>query len=566
MSTRPRLVIIGIDAATWDLMDPWLEAGELPNIASIISEGCRSPLRSIVPPSTACAWPAIMTGANPGKSGMFFFVTFHSDYVPRLVSNANRRAPALWDILSQRGLSVGVYNVPMTYPPDRVNGYMVSGEMGAVGYDASMFQPAELFEELSNVVPRYEIAPVHRRPGGTFDLEALKRQVEARRTAAAYLLQHYPTDVFMTVINYVDHLQHRFFTQRQCGDIEDILLWGYRAADEFVGEVLSHCGEETNVMILSDHGAGPVDAFFDLNALLARMGYLSYHNEPASHRLVAGLSFGLRRGVALARHFAASHLTTKAKDLAKAVLRWGRGAVGPKPSPSRPASFQQEMLQRFGHLSQSIDWSRTRAYSAGPYLSIRLNLKGREQQGQVEPHDYKRVRDQLIAELNEITNPFSGKKDLNARATDELYEGEHMQWTPDILGVPQGGALTLRNIPGSTRRVFSRGQEIWPGYPGSAGVPGTHRMTGIFACKIPGRRPRIIADEPTLLDIAPTALALLSLPPLREMDGRVLLDLPEPSAASACELTWTREPTDKTAYTAEEAQKVEKRLRDLGYL
>ena len=113
-------------------------------------------------------------------------------------------------VVAARGLSVGVYNVPITYPPNQVNGYMVSGEMGAVAYDESMFQPPELFEELRKVVPRYEIAPVHRRHGAEFDLEALRAQVDARRIAAAYLLEHHPTDVFITVINYVDHLQHRF--------------------------------------------------------------------------------------------------------------------------------------------------------------------------------------------------------------------------------------------------------------------------------------------------------------------------------------------------------------------
>ena len=71
-----------------------------------------------------------------------------------------------------------------------------------------------------------------------------------------------------------------------------------------------------------------------------------------------------------------------------------------------------------------------------------------------------------------------------------------MQWVPDILGAPQDAALMLRNIPGNTQRTFLRGEEIWPGYPGKAGVPGTHRMTGILACKTPGRKPRLVVDGP----------------------------------------------------------------------
>ena len=563
MSNPLKLAIIGIDAATWNRMDPWLEAGEFPHLASLIAGGCRSPLRSIIPPSTACAWPAIMTGMNPAKTGMTFFVRFEADYLPHLMSNADRRAPALWDLFGSHGLSVGVYNVPITYPPDEVNGYMVSGEMGAVGYDASMFQPPELFDELHKVVPRYEIAPVHRRSGAEFDLEALRAQVNARRTAAAYLLEHHPTDVFITVINYVDHLQHRFTTERRCGDIEDILLWGYRAADEFVGEVLSHCGEDTSVIVLSDHGAGPVEGFLDLNALLAQMGYLRYHEVPASRRMKRAISSPLRWGRGRLGRLASLVLPAGVKQRLKA--RVGGGG-------SRPANVAEQALQQFGDLSRAIDWSQTLAYSAGPYLSIRLNLRGREEQGQVAPQDFETVRDQLIAELNAVENPFTEQRGLDAHPADELYHGPHMQWVPDILGAPQDAALMLRNIPGNTQRTFLRGEEIWPGYPGKAGVPGTHRMTGILACKTPGRKPRLVVDNPTLVDVAPTALALLGLPLLSEMDGQVLLDLPDTGVADLPEGAWpsgeqARAPAAAAGtYSEEDAAKVEKRLKDLGYL
>jgi len=261
------------------------------------------------------------------------------------------------------------------------------------------------------------------------------------------------------------------------------------------------------------------------------------------------------------------------KERIKAAL--GRDQPAPH---SAPANMQQQALQQFGDLSRAIDWSRTLAYSAGPYLSIRLNLKGREQCGQVEPGEFKQLRDRLIAELNQVINPFSGERDLDAHPADELYHGPHMQWAPDILGVPQGGALTLKNLhpgqdlPGAAGRaadsapVFLRGEDLWPDYPGKAGVPGTHRMNGILICRAPGRRARLVVEAPTLLDIAPTALALLSLPAPSDMDGRVLLDLPEATVRSPSEPSWTPTERDRSAYTDEDAAKVEKRLKDLGYL
>ncbi|MGC9318928.1 MAG: alkaline phosphatase family protein, partial [Armatimonadota bacterium] len=228
MASHPKLIIIGIDSATWDLMDPWLAEGELPNIASVLRHGGRSELRSVVPPITGCAWPTIMTGTNPGRHGMFGFATYEDGYAPRPISNRDRRAPALWEMLNHHGLTVGVYNVPMTYPCDDVDGYMVSGEMGAVEYGPSMFRPRHLFDELRRAVPRYELAPVVRGMREEDGVERLAAQVEARRKAAAYLLEKHPTDVFIAVVNYVDHVQHRFMTTRSFADIDDMVLWAYR--------------------------------------------------------------------------------------------------------------------------------------------------------------------------------------------------------------------------------------------------------------------------------------------------------------------------------------------------
>jgi len=537
MAAHPKLIVIGIDGATWDLMDPWLLQGELPHIASVIGDGCRSELRSVVPPITGCAWPTIMTGVNPGRHGMFGFASYEDDYIPRPVSNRSRRAPALWEMLNYYGLTVGVYNVPMTYPPNEVDGYLVSGEMGAVGYDPSMFEPPELFEEIRQVVPSYELAPVVKGLGQEHGLERLQAQVEARRRAAAYLLERHPTDVFITVINYVDHVQHRFMKNRSFDGIDDMLLWSYQRADEFVGEVLSHAGPDTAVMIISDHGAGPISGFIDPDALLCQLGYRSYRRGRGSRGPLKPVVGGLRT---LYGRFIKPHLSTARHKR----LRLSMSDLGRESEP---------------------DWERTRAYAAGPYLCIRLNVRGREARGCVNPEDFYRARDDLIDVLNEVVNPHSGETDLQAHPAEDFYAGEHTTMGPDIVGMPQDFALETVSIAGNTDRPFPRREDIPQKFAGKRVLEGTHRMNGVFAAKAADAEMRLTAG-PQLTDVAPTALALLSLPVPANLDGRVLLDLPY-AAGEAAPLEGLADGADASGgYDHEEARKVEQRLRDLGYM
>lgn len=529
MRAQTKLIIFGIDAATWDLMDPWLDGGSLPNLAAVIRDGCRAPLRSVVPPITGCAWPTIMTGVNPGKHGMFGLSSYDTNYQHRPVSNLDRRVPALWDRLAELGLSVGVYNVPMTYPPNEINGYMVSGEMGAVEFDRSMFRPRELFEELARVVPDYVIAPLKRDDQG-YDLDALKRQVEARRKAAVYLLEKHPVDVFIAVVNYVDYVQHFFMKSRACGETEDLVLWAYQQADQLLGELMEVAGEHAAVMVLSDHGAGPVSGFLDLNALLAQLGFLQVP-RPAGQR--PSVKSALRKGY--------------------------RTVVRPLLSEAR----QKKLRKRFAGLP--FEPSGTRAYQAGPYLCVRLNLKGREARGWVPAGDYDRVCSEIVQALNEVVNPFSGEKDLGAFAAADYYSGPHTALGPDILGMAQGFALDRATIPGNVDRPFLSDDDLRALGSDMAYREGTHRADGIFACRLPSRAVSLTVEHPGLADMVPTALSLLSLPVPMYLDGRAVLDLPE-ERVNGDERWEAESEAPAEAYTDEERKKVQQRLRDLGYL
>src|SRR5436305_8359277 len=120
-----KVFVFGLDGPTLDLMEPFIKQGHLPNLGRLLENGARSRLESTVPPITPCAWSSFMTGKNPGKHGLFDFVEPLPDGRGFRFTNAStRHAESLWAYLSRQGKRVGVMNVPMTYPPEKIDGYM----------------------------------------------------------------------------------------------------------------------------------------------------------------------------------------------------------------------------------------------------------------------------------------------------------------------------------------------------------------------------------------------------------------------------------------------------------
>jgi len=231
--------------------------------------------------------------------------------------------------------------------------------------------------------------------------------------------------------------------------------------------------------------------------------------------------------------------------------------------PFLPDRARQRVRKAFAR--PPFDPEGTIAYGAGPFLSARLNVIGREAHGCVPPSDCDHVRTEIVAALNEVVNPFSGEKDLGVFAADDYYSGPHTHLGPDILGAPQQFALERAVSPTDDAKAFLTHQELRPGAE-MRYREGTHRLDGIFACKLPSGPTSLRIALPELADIVPTVLALLSLPLPAHLEGRVALDLPE-QPTSVSEQTW--EPTrseGREGYSDQERKKIEQRLRDLGYL
>src|SRR2546423_6260999 len=150
MNKAPKAVIIGLDAATWALIRPWMAEGGMPNLARLMNAGVSGKLESILPPITPPAWTSFMTGKNPGKHGIFNFVEAEQGaYAMNYINASSRRSPTVWKLLNDFGLTVGTMNIPFTYPPEKLNGFQISG-LDTPSENSPFIHPPSLRQEFED--------------------------------------------------------------------------------------------------------------------------------------------------------------------------------------------------------------------------------------------------------------------------------------------------------------------------------------------------------------------------------------------------------------------------------
>jgi predicted AlkP superfamily phosphohydrolase/phosphomutase len=522
-----RILLIGLDGAEPSLVEPWMDEGHLPNLARLRQTGAYFPVASTVPPATFPAWTTCVTGLNPGRHGVFDFTEMvPGRYAIQFVNSTFRKAPALWNVLSEAGKRVGILGVPTTYPPEPVNGFMVAGfdSPVATSIDRSFVYPADLYES----VERWRFADFQESSIGPGWHEAalpkLLRKIEDKQSIAIDLLRGKPWDFFMVVFSESDTVAHHFWpfhdpkSPRHQPGFEDAILQVYQALDGGVGALIEAAGEGAMVLIVSDHGFGGAGTgVVHLNNWLSERGHLCFASQADS----------LLKRAAL-----------------KATPQQWRGPLFRR---FRGLASRAESKSRFA----GIDWPNTRAWSEelNYFPSVRVNLEGREPQGRVSLHEYPSFCERLCGEL-ESWEPVK-----KAWRREELYQGEHVDKAPDIileLNLEDSYSYSCLRSRGGPALRRMRPDE----YPGGKekGMAGTHRPNGILFLSKPTP-----ASYGRLEDVAPTVLAELGVPG-PPMDGVSLLDAgPAPCVEAQ------PKPQTERSYSEQENRILEERLRDLGY-
>lgn len=549
---KRRVLVIGLDGATWDILNPLMRDGKMPNLKTLLDMSAKGIVMSSIPPVTAAAWTCFSTGKNPGKHGLVDFIYFPDHgYRVTIANSTTRNAATLWNLLSDRDMRVGVVSVPMTYPPEKVNGVMVTDLM-TPNTQVQYTYPPELKQELLDKVGPFVItAGEGENPSDPLPyLEKVRTDVKGSADYTLYLLKKEPYDFFMYVFGITDILQHQFWYLLEADPaklnetdraIREKVVAIFTQVDDGVGEMLKQADENTTVILMSDHGFGPMKGFMHVNNFLLERGYLVLKSGPMSALKHAMFSLGITPQNV--------HLTLKSMKL-DLRRRFNRGrAYG--------------TLRRFFLSFDDVDWTRTRAFALGHIGQIYINLKGRQPSGIVEPGaEYEKLRDELRTELLKLKHPETGEQ-LIARVLnrEEIYHGDLIENTPDLLLLPYDFKYLAFG-----ESEFASNKLVGP----TLGHTGHHRLEGIGAVSGPNVQVGAQIQNASLIDLAPTILYALGLPIPPDMDGRVLTEAFTPEYVNQTALNYDTANAVRTdfggTYSDDEEAEVIQRLADLGYV
>lgn len=493
-----KVVVIGLDGATWRLMEPWLKSGDLPNLGKLYNNGVYAKLESTIPPLTPPAWTSAFTGVNPGKHNIFDFV-YYDGYEKKIVFNYHRKHDCLWNYLHEYGKKSIVVNVPGTYPPEKINGIMISG-MGTPSIKSDFVYPDELKSMLIKNKYIIEYGSVREWADNKKNfISRIKHMSNIRRKIISYLMTRYDWDLFISVFTSIDRVQHIFWKTDNNGSIlqEDyrILYSTYLHLDEICGEIINNVGSEAYVFIISDHGFGPIQKGIYINNYLRELGFLD-----------------LKRNQKKATFSKLGLTQTNLVKIASKLDEYGlRKIVSLVPNKVRSKIFFETGMGL-------VDWTRTIAwYGTTSGHAIYINLQGRQPNGIVNPKQYNSICDRIIHELYKLKDPSSGARVIKkCYKRKEIYNGPYLENAPDIVIEPEEG-YSLQE--GFSEEVIEYAKE------GSVRRYGDHEKYGIFMCKGPEIKKGFKINDVRIIDVAPTILHIFGCPIPDDVDGRCLKEI-----------------------------------------
>ncbi len=443
-----KLIVIGLDSAPPSLiLDKFLDY--LPTIRQLAKEGVCGSLSSCHPPITVPAWMVMMTGRDPGTLGIYGFRkrkpgTYNEILLP---SSRDVRERKVWDIIAENGLKSCVIGIPPTYPPQPINGCLITDFM-TPGADKEYTYPPQLKQEIQKLVGEYIFDVTFRKENRDEVLQGIIEMTEKRFKVANYLLKRNNFNLFILMEIGLDRMHHAFWKYfdkehhlYQPGNkYENTVLDYYKLLDEKIRELLDTVKGDYTVLIVSDHGAKRMKGAFCVNQWMMEEGYLKLRSEP--------------KGV----------------------------------TPIERAD---------------VDWSRTKAWGWGGYYArIYINLEGREPNGVVKKSEYESFREELADALRNIRGPNGEKWQTHVYKPEELYE--------KVNGDPPDLIVYFDDLYWRSAGTIGHADKYLPEND-TGPDDAVHDYDGVFILWSSGGNVNPKRVDGTIYQIAPTMLQLLGI-------------------------------------------------------
>jgi len=520
---KPKVIVIGLDGATWDLIKPWADEGKLPTFKHLMENGAWGVLESTIPPLSPSAWVSIYTGCKPSKHGIFGFVKRKNDsYFYRPISSKDIKKPAIWEILSEFGLRSIVINAPFMYPPKPINGIIITG-LGTPSKDSNFIYPKSYKEFILKNFPKYDVDFNEDMLLVSNNVKKFINKIEEvtneQIRLTRYFIKNEKWNFLFSIFRALDVIQHYFWNNTE------IIFKFYKIFDDFLeGLIQEFHHDEKNEYILflvSDHGFGPVKKYFCVNNWLEEIGLLKIAKQRRKTLITA-------------------------ESIKRILLKLGMRGLVWKLKRSRVLEKLLKIIpsKEFGYVHQ-IEWDKTKVYYyEGSGGIININLASREPLGVVTKEEYEDIVNYLVTKLKELTDPETGEKIIEKIYTkkSELYNSDDKD-LPDIFILMKDGygAVAYNKIDG--RSIFMQ-------------IHGRNQRVGDHHIDYGNITHKRIKSKIKLWDIMPMILHILQIPIPSYVDGHILKNIFKK------ELNLIKEPMYYSTNNNEK-ERIRKKIREL---
>ena len=424
-----RHLIIGMDGMEWHLVRKWAGEGKLPTLRRLIDRGASGELASTSAELPDTVWSSLYTGTNPGKLEKFFYVQYDAATMGlRHVPDDAIQRPPFWDYLSEAGVRLGVVDAPKFAVSRKINGFQLTNWGAHATKTMRMSYPEGLFEAIDAAFGPHPVGDCDKEDSTPKALRALTRRlvdgVRVHGKLFRHLMKERSWDVFFAVFSEPHCVGHHFYhgadpTHPQYKEaveygIADSIERVYRAIDEEIGKILERIDANTQVMIVSAHGMGPLrHASWNLPQILDRLGYGDTSVSKSNLNETQDAKINPWRLLKL--------------TLPGRLQYWIKDRL--------PQAAQDWLLFRW--YSGGKNWKNCRAFAIPNNDSvgaIRLSVKGRDRFGQISSgEEYDRICDDLSNALYELRDPATGRAVVRqVTRLHSHFHGPFLNQLPDL--------------------------------------------------------------------------------------------------------------------------------------
>lgn len=473
-----KLVFLGLDGATWKQLDKFLSEGLMPNLSSIINNGVRGELHSTFPFTSRTSWLTMLTGTNPGKHG-----------IPHHIVGGIPAVPLIWQILSDAKLKSIIVNDIVTYPPSKIDGIMISGGFSTPHDSRDFVYPESLYDEINKIangyIPSLGSTTIENIQNGFFDNAYAELQEYGDKIikTSLHLAKKFDWSILSVTLEHTDYFHHFFWNKPV------FLQKFYQWLDGILADLYSVSRtNNANLLIVSDHGFGPIEKHFLVNSWL-RDSNISNFGKPGKIRKYLS--------------------TTKIKRdyVRKSLSRLHMRSLASKITPSELKKIIPIEQYEDGYIQDS-----STVYSEA-YNEITINVNEKAQ--------YEKLRDRVIKELLQIED--NGRKVvLEAHKREEIFHGPYVDRAYDVQILLNEGYCWSSSIKEKYLLTPTEFSDI---------RSGDHRPEGILIAVGPDiKKGSMLSSTLKILDISPTILHMLGRPIPSYMEGNVAKEILDESS------------------------------------